>query len=168
MREALVALSSNPRRTEPGGRTIEAGQDLGRVRTASTGLSRRSVTITSHQPDQDPSIVALEAPRHSTVESEAPILCLVRRGPPGQRGASLTPPLRPFPSTNRAAQVGGKVIRPAFVPRSPPHMLASVRSNHSPRPGTIVDRVRRRSEGPRKRQPRVNPITIAQGDSAYK
>ena len=25
------------------------------------------------------------------MESEAPILCLVRRGPPGQRGASLTP-----------------------------------------------------------------------------
>ena len=80
----------------------------------------------------------------------------------------LLPPLRSFPSTSRAAQVGGKVIRPAFVPRSPPHMLASVRSSHSPRPSKIVDWVRRGSEGPRKRQPRVNPITIAQGDSAYK
>ena len=54
--------------------------------TASAGLSRRSVTITSHQPDQDPSIVAPEAPRHSTVESEAPIRCLVRRGPTMFRG----------------------------------------------------------------------------------
>ena len=52
---------SNPRRTEPGGRTIEAGQDLGNVRTASTGLRRRGVTIASHQPDQDPGIVASEA-----------------------------------------------------------------------------------------------------------
>ena len=69
-------------------------------------------------PDQDPSIVAPEAPRHSTVESEAPILCLVRRGPPGQRGASLTPQSgagrRRLPLELRAARlvavVGGLVI----------------------------------------------------------
>src|SRR6266568_625968 len=109
---------SDPRRTERGGRTIEGGQDLDDVRTASAGLSRRSVTITSHQPDQDPSIVAPEAPRHSTVESEAPILCLVSRGPPGQRGASLTPQSgagrRRLPLELRAARlvavVGGVVI----------------------------------------------------------
>src|SRR6266568_2997712 len=84
------------------------GQDLGNVRTASAGLSRRSVTITSHQPDQDPSIVAPEAPRHSKVESEAPILCLVRRGPTGSMWSIADAPKR-----RRQAEA------PARAPRGP-------------------------------------------------